>query len=77
MNQRFSKNLDFIMLPMIKTKTNLIAPCFKKCVNETTFRRRLHSRMAVYFEETFRRIERYVILYVFNIISIIFSVPVL
>ena len=33
--------------------------------------------MAVYFEETLRRIERYVILYVFNILSIIFSVPVL
>ena len=65
------------MLPMIKTKTNLIAPCFKKCVNETTFRRRLHTQMAVYFEETFRQIERYVILYVFNILSIIFSFPVL
>ena len=25
------------MLSRIKTKTNLIAPCFKKCVNETTF----------------------------------------
>ena len=65
------------MLPRIKTKTNLIAPCLKKCVNQTTFRRRLHTRMAVHFEETFRRIERYVILYVFNILSIIFSVPVL
>ena len=65
------------MLPRIKTKTNLIAPCFKKCVNKTTFRRRLHTWMAVYFEQTFRRIERYVILKVFSILSIIFSVPVL
>ena len=32
-NHRFSKNLDFIMLPRIKTKTNLIASCLKKCVN--------------------------------------------
>ena len=77
MNHRFSKYLDFIMLLRIKTKSNLIAPCFKKCVNETTFRQRLHPRMAVYFEDTFRRIERYIILYVFNIVSIIFSVLVL
>ena len=26
-NKMFSKNLDFTMLPRIKTKTNLIAPC--------------------------------------------------
>ena len=61
------------MLPRIKTKTNLIAPCLKKCVNETTFRQCLHIWMAVYFEETFCRIQRYVILYVFNIVSILFS----
>ena len=35
------------------------------------------TRMAVYFEETFRRIKRYVILYVFNIVSILFSFQVL
>ena len=76
-NHTFSKNLDFTMLPRIKTKTNLIAPYSKKRVNETTFWQCLHTRMAVYFEETFRRIERYVILYVFNIVSILFSVQVL
>ena len=41
------------MLPMIKTKTNLIAPCFKTCVNETTFGQFFHTRMAVYFEKHF------------------------
>ena len=36
-NHTFSKNLDFTMLSRIKTKTNLIAPCFNKCVYETNF----------------------------------------
>ena len=36
-NHTLSKNLDFTMLSRIKTKINLIGPCFKKCVNDTTF----------------------------------------
>ena len=31
-NHTFSENLDFTMLPRIKTKTNLIAPCFKNAL---------------------------------------------
>ena len=36
-NQTFSKNLDFTILPRIKTKTNLIAPCCKNALMRLLF----------------------------------------
>ena len=36
-NQKFSKNLGFTMLPRFKTKTNLIAPCFKNALMRLLF----------------------------------------
>ena len=36
-NQKFSKNLDFTMLPRIRTKTNPIAPCLKNALIRLLF----------------------------------------